>query len=86
MVQCNSDSKLILNRLKDFLAWLDSELSANAEISGEAGSSQRIFFYVFPTKRKKIMKILGKLLFSVSSVPLMFTVFIFYCLLRMCNY
>jgi N-acetyltransferase len=59
MVQCNNDSNIILNRLRDFLAWLDSELSATAEVSGVSGSTQRIFLYVYPTKRKKIMKILG---------------------------
>jgi len=57
-VECKTDSKRVLNSLKDFLAWLDSELAGS---DGECGQkpTEKIFLYVVRTKRKDIFQVLG---------------------------
>ncbi len=57
MIQCKKDPKNVMKRLKDFIAWVDSELGAGAEATGS--DSQQIFIYVLPTKRKNLVRILG---------------------------
>jgi len=61
MVQGGKDSKGIIKRLRDFIAWVDSELGAGAEPT-LSSSSQRIFIYALPTKRKDVVRILGRYL------------------------
>lgn len=65
MVQCNVDSKRVMNRLRDFLAWLDSELGAGYEPSGRK-HSERIFLYVARTTRKNVVRILGC---AITEIP-----------------
>jgi hypothetical protein len=62
LIQVNSEPQRILNKLRDFLAWLDSELGAGYEPSGQKNNqnNERIFLYAARTKRKNVVKILGK--------------------------
>jgi len=48
-----------LSRLKDFTAWVDSEVGGGG--GGESHQQTRLFLYVLPTKRKNQVRILGKL-------------------------
>ena len=58
MVQAATDATRVKTRLKDFLAWLDSELGAGYDPSGTK-KSERIFLYTSRTTRKNVVRILG---------------------------
>jgi len=76
MLEPKTESKVAMNRLKDFLAWLDSELGVGYESSGSS-PNEKIFLYVSPTKRKNTVRIMGKnyncaiLLYPLSSNTLL---------------
>lgn len=53
-----TDVARVKNRLRDFLAWLDSELGAGYDPSGTR-KSERIFLYTSRTTRKNVVRILG---------------------------
>jgi len=54
------DGRRVINRLKDFLAWLDSEVAgSDPEASVTASPSSRILLFCARTKRKGKVKILG---------------------------
>ncbi|CAL8127425.1 unnamed protein product [Orchesella dallaii] len=57
-IECSTQSKRVLNTLKDFLSWLDSELGAEYEPCGTQ-SSEKILLYIFRTKRKNVFRVLG---------------------------
>jgi len=57
MVQCGIDGKNIMNKLKDFLGWVDSELGVGFDPN--PNPSRRIFLYVFPSRRKGVVRVFG---------------------------
>ncbi|ODM93160.1 N-acetyltransferase ESCO2 [Orchesella cincta] len=57
-IDCSKESKRVLNAVKDFLAWLDSELGADYEPCGTQ-PSEKILLYLFKTRRKNAFRVLG---------------------------
>ncbi|CAG7723175.1 unnamed protein product [Allacma fusca] len=54
----SKESRHIMNRLQSFLEWIDSELCVLSD-SEEINDSELLFLYLFPTKRKNSVRILG---------------------------
>ncbi len=57
-VDCQTQPKRVLNCLKDFLEWLDSELGGVNDTGRKP--SEKIYLYLFRTKRKNMYRVLGK--------------------------
>ncbi|XP_021945750.1 N-acetyltransferase ESCO2 [Folsomia candida] len=67
-----TDVARVKNRLRDFLAWLDSELGAGYDPSGTR-KSERIFLYTSRTTRKNVVRILGCGIMELPDISRMIT-------------